>query len=265
MPWSEALHSYRRRGWVLFDADPAMERWASACRPLAEAVMRDPARADQWRCDGTWFAGVNVLMNDADGAMPRHGLPALSGRAVDFVGEALGFGELVWDRAQISIVMPGYPRRGEEETEAAARYRRNRCAAHVDGLVRSMPERRRRIAETHGFLLGIPLDHARDGGLVVWEGSHEVMRAAFREALRGVPGAEWRDRDVTDAYVAARRICFERCRTAVLAPGPGAAYVVHPLALHGVAPWASEAAEPRTVAYFRPDTLGGDIARWLAA
>ena len=263
---SDHLRRYREDGWTVFDHDPAVEAWGRAVVPLARAMLDDPDQAHWYRCDGTWFAGVNALPNDASGAVsPR--VPAVSGAAVDFVRGALGAGDVAWDRAQVSVVFPGYPKHGVEDTEASYRYRLNRYAAHVDGLERTMPERRRKLSETHSFLLGLPLGDAGEdeGAFVVWRGSHEVMRAAFRVALAGVDPADWFTVDVTDAYVEARRRCFEICEPVRIAPGLGSAYVMHPLALHGVAPWTSARTEPRMIAYFRPDAFAGDPVRWLDA
>jgi hypothetical protein len=130
-----------------------------------------------------------------------------------------------------------------------------------------MPGRRRKLSETHGFLLGIPLrdSTAKEGAFVIWDGSHEVMRAAFKAAYHGVDPKNWRDLDITDAYTEARRHVFDTCTPVELAPGLGSAYVMHPLALHGVAPWRAEGGAPRAVAYFRPDPFGGDPMRWLSA
>jgi len=260
----DPLGRYREDGWTVFPRDPALTEWATACAPLARGMLADPALAGQYRCDGTWFAGVNVLANEADGAVPGQ-VPPLSGAAVDFTRGALGTGPFDWDRGQISVVFPGYPRHGAEDTEASFRYRRDRCAAHVDGLERAMPSRRRRLSETHGFLLGIPLGDAGtdEGAFVVWRGSHRIMRRAFAGALAGHDPATWFDVDITEAYVAARRRCFETCEPVRVAPGIGAAYVMHPLALHGVAPWGAASARPRMVAYFRPDAFAGDPVRWL--
>lgn len=262
----DRLAAFREKGWVVFDEDLAIAAWARACAPLAEPLARDPAHAQWLRCDGTWFAGVHALPNGPDGSFPEAGVSPLSGAAVDFVRETLGHGAFDWDHAQVSIVWPGYPRLGAEETEAAWRYRSKRCAAHVDGLERS-PERRRKLSETHGFLLGIPLSDAgvEEGVFVVWEGSHEIMRRAFREAFNGLPPDRWREIDVTDIYTATRAHCFETCKKIEIAPGLGASYVIHPLALHGVAPWRAGDGPPRAVAYFRPDTFGGDPEQWLEA
>ncbi|MEM8752922.1 MAG: hypothetical protein AAGF90_08105, partial [Pseudomonadota bacterium] len=113
--------------------------------------------------------------------------------------------------------------------------------------------------------LGLPLNEAPAGAapLVVWEGSHEVMRAALREAFGDAPPEAWPEIDVTDAYQAARRRCFETLRRVEVPARPGEAYLIHRLALHGVAPWAAEAGPGRrAVAYFRPDPFPDAPPGW---
>ena len=99
--------------------------------------------------------------------------------------------------------------------------------------------------------------------MVVWEGSHEIMRARLLAALEGIGEADWLQSDLTAAYMAARREAFEHCRRVELPARPGEAYVLHRLCLHGVAPWRKGEA-PRMVAYFRPGMPGGAGA-WLRA
>ena len=98
--------------------------------------------------------------------------------------------------------------------------------------------------------------------LVVWEGSHHLMRAAFARVFAGVDPARWGDIDVTDAYQSARREVFATCRRVAVHARPGEAYVIHRLALHGVAPWAAPDGPPRIIAYFRPELAR--IADWLS-
>ncbi len=90
------------------------------------------------------------------------------------------------------------------------------------------------------------------------------MRRALRARLQGVAPRRWAAEDVTDAYVEARRECFERCRRVPVPARPGEAYLIHRLALHGVAPWDGEAGGERMIAYFRPDAFpGADPDWWL--
>lgn len=229
---------------------------------MADRVVADPANTHWLRHGGTWFAGVNVLENAADGSI---GDAPLEGPAMDALRKT-GQWPYEWDRAQVSILYPGYPRQDPGEPPAAARYRRNRDAAHVDGLLPIGPDRRRMLREPHGFVLGLPLSKASPDAspMVVWEGSHRIMRAAFAPLLQAHPPGRWPQIDLTEAYHAARRICFENCPRRVVTAPVGGAYLVHRLALHGVAPWAEGAtADPagRMIAYFRPEIA---MASWLA-
>ncbi|WP_424974418.1 hypothetical protein [Dinoroseobacter sp. S124A] len=253
------------RGWQVFPPEPAVADWLTHIRPLALSLAADPALRAAWlRHGGTWFAGVNLLPNDGAGRLG--GGPPLAGRALD-VAQNLA-GELPLDRAQISVTYPGYPRRDPAESEAAHGFRLRRDAAHLDGLLPVGPERRRFIAEPAAFVLGYPLTEADPGAspLVVWEGSHHVLRPALRRVMATLPPAEWRTRDVTEVYAAARREVFARCRRVPVHAPPGSAILLHRLTLHGVAPWQDGAqADPagRAIAYFRPDLPGGAEA-WLA-
>ncbi|MFO1090737.1 MAG: hypothetical protein U1E46_14295 [Hyphomicrobiales bacterium] len=253
-----------RTGWAAFPHDPTLAAWVATALPVARAAIAAPENAKWFRYGGTWFAGVNASPNDARGAMP--GGPPLGGVAVDFIRSVLSLSAFDWDRAQISVCYPGYPQPMEGESEATFQYRVKRDAAHVDGVQRVGPERRRFAREYHGFLLGVPLAPVEPGSspFVVWEGSHEIVRAALGAALNPYPPETWGEIDVTDAYHAARRRCFDICPRVEVSVEPGASYLVHRLALHGMAPWraSSANAEGRIVAYFRPDCLAPDD--WLA-
>ena len=113
---------------------------------------------------------------------------ARCGAAVRFA-ETLAGGPFVWDRAQVSVCWPGYPQRGDGEGDASFAYRRNRDAAHVDGLLPVGPERRRFLREHHRFILGLPVGPADAAAspFVVWEGSHRIARTAFVDAYGSLP------------------------------------------------------------------------------
>lgn len=253
------MDEFFSRGWVKFPFDPAVAAWAAHAD---EAALEAEAAPDpQWlRCGGTWFVGVNALANDGDGRLP--GGPPLAGAAF-IAARALSPAPL--DRAQASVCYAGYPRQGAEESAAAFRYRIDQDAAHVDGLHRIMPGRRRMLKETHAYILGLPLNDAPPGAapFTVWEGSHEAMRAAFRAALAGVPPSRWGEVDLTETYQNARRRCFETMRRVEIAARPGEAYLIHRLALHGVARWSAAGPGRRAIAYFRPDP--GVAQDWLDA
>lgn len=241
-------------GWQRIGPDQRLAAWAAAALPVAKAVLA--ASEEAWRCGGTWFVGVDALPNDAGGAV---GGVAFPWAALPLVPAAL-------HGAQLSVIRPGYPQPSPTESPAAFRYRRDRDAAHLDGLLAIGPEKRRMVKEPHGWILGLPLNEtAPDASpLVVWEGSHEVMRAGLLAAFAGHPPESWGNVDITDAYQAARSRVFETCRRVLLPARPGEATLLHRLCLHGVAPWAGAASAPdagRIIAYFRPQMA--TVAEWI--
>jgi ectoine hydroxylase-related dioxygenase (phytanoyl-CoA dioxygenase family) len=167
-----------------------------------------------------------------------------------------------WHRAQLSIVYPGYPRRDPEESTANHRFRRDRHAAHVDGLLPLGPARRRYLKEPHAFILGLPLNDTRAAPLMVYPGSHEIMGAAFAALAEADDPTEV---DVTEFYQATRREVFARITPRPVHARPGEAILLHRHLLHGVAARADGDEAPpegRMVAYFRPLT---SARRWLGS
>ncbi|MCR9127736.1 MAG: hypothetical protein NXH82_16680 [Rhodobacteraceae bacterium] len=256
---------YDTRGWARFAADPRLAPWVRAARGQGLAALADPALARWYQCERTWFVGVDALDNDGAGAVA-----GVAPRAAAIDALVARYGQFpALHRAQLSVVFPGYPRPREGESAAAFGYRRDRDAAHVDGVMGSGSPKRRRMRETHAWILGLPLNAVDPDAapLVAWEGSHRIIADALRAAVRGYDPACWGDIDVTEAYHAARRRVFETCRRVALAAVPGEAIVLHRHTLHGVAPWAApdtaDAPEKgRMIAYFRPPHPGG-VAEWL--
>ncbi|MGV8988393.1 MAG: hypothetical protein ACOH2H_19150 [Cypionkella sp.] len=232
-------------GWRHIGPTPAIADWARAALPAALAALK--ASDEPLRCGGTWAVGLDLLPNDAAGRVG----------GVDLPWGDLGLAPVCLHKAQISAVFPGYPQPSTEESASAFAFRRNRDAAHLDGLLPVGPDRQRMVKEPHRWILGLPLNacDATAAPLVVWEGSPEILRAALQEALAPHPPKTWGDVDLTAAYTAARRRIFETCRRVELPVTPGEATLLHRLTLHGVAPWGEAAKAPsegRIIAYFRP-------------
>jgi len=173
-----------------------------------------------------------------------------------------------YHKAQLSVIFPGYPKPRAGDSEAAFEYRLKRDAAHVDGLLPIGTKKRRYLIEAHGIILGIPLNNTHSGAspIVVWEGSHLIMKKEFSNLLSKVPPSSWKDIDLTDTYKKARRNCFENCKRKVIESPVGTGYALHPLLLHGMAPWVSPSkgveSSNRQVAYFRP--LLNNVQDWLS-
>lgn len=252
------------KGWALFPPEAKVAAWAEEARAVALRHIRDPEAQAKWlQCEGTWFVGVDTLPNGPDGAVGQAG--PLSGAA--FRAACDLYGVLPLHRGQVSVIYPGYPRPRAGENEAAARYRLKRDAAHVDGLLPVGPARQRMLMERHAYILGLPLTpcNATASPMVVWEGSHRIMRDMFAEALEAHPESDWGGIDLTARYQAARREVFETCQRVEIAAQPGEAYLLHRHALHGVAPWGKDAKAPpegRMIAYFRPELPAG-TCDWL--
>lgn len=260
-PITEAFYT---KGWVTLPQDPMLIDWLSHVTPVAKTIVTEPQNAHWLRCDNTWFVGVNSLPNDPTGAVAGSG--PLRGQAIDLLAQ-LNLPQDQFDPAQLSVIYPGYPKPHAGESPAATRFRRDRDATHVDGLLPIGPERRRMLREPHAFVLGLPMTRTDPGAspLVVWEGSHQIIRAALKTRLDAIPPQDWPNTDLTEAYTAARREAFATCQRITVHANPGEAYLVHRLALHGVAPWQTGANAPpegRMIAYFRPE-LSGAITDWL--
>jgi hypothetical protein len=245
---------------MVFDADPRVARWAAAALPVACAITADPGQQARWLRHGrTWFVGVDALPNGPDGAIG--GVP-LDGPWAGMIPD------LPLHPAQLSVIHPGYPGRDPADTDAAHRFRRDRDAAHLDGLIAEGPDKQRHLRAPHAWVLGIPLtDCSPDASpLVVWDGSHHLIRAAFATAFAGLAPHRWGDLDVTKAYQTIRAQVFATCARRALPVRPGQAVLLHRHLIHGVAPWAPGAGAPeqgRMVAYFRP--LSASVQDWLSA
>jgi hypothetical protein len=242
-------------GFRVFDPDPDVRRWAQAALFAARIVSTDPTvRAANLRHGGTWFVGVDALPNAADGSID--GVP-LAGNWRNHVSAPSR-----WHPAQLSVVYPGYPLQDAGETDANHRYRINRYAAHVDGLLPQGPDRRRFLKEPHAFILGLPLNASTAAPLVVWPDSHRIMGQAFAGLRKA---ADPTQEDITEVYQNARRQVFEEIEPQSVVAGPGQVILLHRHLLHGVHPWVECAQSPqegRIIAYFRPQFTA---IEWLSA
>ncbi len=230
-------------GYDLRPVDPAVTAWAQAAYRIAQNIDTSERRHGD-----TWFVGVDALCNDADGSILDVPMP---------------FADMAphWHSAQISIVYPGYPKQDRDETDAAHRFRHDRDAAHMDGLLPEGPQRRRHLREPHGFIIGMALNDVAASPLVVWPGSHAIMKNAFRAAFEGLSPEAIGDMDVTDVYQTARRTVFQTCPRIEVPTRVGEAVILDRHLIHGVAPWSGPAhPEGRMIAYFRPIASYAD---WL--
>jgi len=253
-----------QHGWCRFPFDQDLADWAGQSLSAARNTVDAPENDEWLRCGGTWSVGVNALPNDENGAVEPG--PPLQGPAVEFIRQTLGIERIPWERGQVSVCRPGYPKPMARESAAAFRFRRDRDAAHIDGLLPEGPDRRRHLRERHAFILGIPMvEFSPDASpFVIWAGSHALVRKTLIERFGDLPAESWGDVDVTETYHALRREIFETCDRVVVAARPGECYVVHRMSLHGIAPWGDSASatdDGRMICYFRPEF--GDPRDWL--
>ena len=91
------------------------------------------------------------------------------------------------------------------------------------------------------------------------------MKNYFSAVLGNYEPTEWNKVDLTEFYKTARRICFEKCARGIVHAKPGESYLIHRLALHGIAPWRHTGTMPpegRMICYFRPHLQ--EISDWLS-
>lgn len=264
MPQNLFSKKLDEHGWIKIAEDPQMYEWVYHVHKQACKITNCPAYKKAWlRHVNTWFAGVDVLENDAKGAFKSIAL----GHNVLHAISCLGYENLPLNKGQISATYPGYPQNDGSETDKAFAYRCNRFAAHIDGIIPVGAQKRRFLKEPHAYILGIPLTHTDENAapLIVWKGSVRIMRQYFRKAFVQIPLDDWDRFDITEIYHAARRECFEKCKPIAVHTHPGGAYILHRLALHGIGLWKKGAKAPkegRIIAYFRPFLQ--KMPEWLA-
>ena len=119
--FGEQRDSFFERGWCRFPFEQSVLDWVETALPYARSAVEAPENDVWFRCGRTWFVGVNALPNAPDTSVG--GTPPLGGAVRGFIDEVLGCGGLAWDKAQVSVCYPGYPKPYDGETEAAHRFR----------------------------------------------------------------------------------------------------------------------------------------------
>ena len=243
---------FDRDGCLRFDATQSSLAWARAARSAAITVSQHPAtQAANLRHGRTWFVGVDALPTSRTGE--------IGGVELNGPWDAYLPSTKPLHPAQLSIIYPGYPQRDATQSDANHRYRVERFAAHMDGLLPT-PGQRRAASEFHAYVLGIGLGGCTAAPTMYWPGSHHILGYAMREAIGdGDP----QDFDVTEAYHAARKEVFAKIAPVALPCAFGASFLLHRFTLHGTAPWgdAPSVEEGRMIAFFRPEFT--DTTDWL--
>ena len=260
--------AFHARGWVRLGWDRPDGGLGGKAASGPTMALTQASEGAEFRCDGAWFPGDQYRWPTAQTAARRSlGVPPLGGAPLRFLAEALGFAGLAFDRAQLSVCFPGYPRQGARGDRGRLRLSLAsatppmstgcgaRCRARADG------GSRRPTASSSACRWWRPIRpraRSRSG-----RARTRSCAAPSREAFAGAPPERWREIDVTEAYQEARQRCFETCARVPLPARRGESTIVHRLALHGVAPWTAPAnAPPRAIAYFRPDPFPGAAPDW---
>ena len=250
------------------DNDIENYRWIEATKEnIRYKFWQKEYEDSEFRSGSTWFAGINFLDNEARGDV--NGV-SFSPRLWSQIIGNFGVGINYWDTAQVSICWEGYPKKDPAETEKAFKYRLEKYASHVDGLIPIGSARRRFAKEFHAFILGIPIINSgvNSAPLMVWEGSHKIFRTMFRKVYSGLSESEISDLDVTDIYQKYRRKAFSTCPVRKVFSNNNQPYILDRHLLHGVGPWNAGICDPlllhrdnlfrldpmfgRIVVYFRP-------------
>ncbi len=253
-----------QNSWAVCEPDKRMLTWIRNAKNTAQQKLKvDGFDKTQLRCGGTWFVGANFLDNDSFGTLNK---VRLEGMAIEAILERYGRLFCEWDRAQISICYPGYPKPSKQETAAAFSFRKNSFGAHVDGILPIGNPKRRYAKEYHAFIFGIPLEDYNQfaAPVVVWEGSHRIIRTFLSRVLLQNGVEKWKNLDITQIYAEARKEALSKCKKKIIHVPLGGCYVLHRLAVHGIMPWkkrGNSEAESRMVAYFRP--ILKDSQFWL--
>ena len=124
----QLLYDYSTKGWVALPFSRGLFHWANTVNNHVNQKLKLMGEAEKdVRCGGTWFPGVNFLDNDPHGNVDGYNFPSDRTELIKKLEPAFsGF----YDRAQISICYPGYPKRMVEESISAFNYRREKFAAH---------------------------------------------------------------------------------------------------------------------------------------
>ena len=246
---------FNEMGWGVFDKEVPILNWARQARKnVCERLLLKDFEADQLRCGGTWFVGVNFLNNDKFGGLNK---VAFKGQSVQAITQRYGTMFQTWDQAQISICYKGYPQPTVGDTPNSFKYRKNRFNAHVDGILPIGFAKHRYAREYHAFILGVPLVDYNEfaAPAMVWEGSHKIMRDCLSKQLIELKAGLWKNENITNIYNEARQEVFLKCKPQIITVPVGGSYLIHRLALHGVMPWSENGKSGdggRMIAYFRP-------------
>ena len=259
--------NFKKKGWSFLTKGPRYSDWLEAAlNNILNNFQVSSIDKNQLRSGQTWFVGMNFLKNTSDGSLGKISFDQV---LLSQIEQKFGVSVDYWDRGQVSINWEGYPKKDIFETDLSYRYRLKYFASHVDGLIPVGVKKRRYLKEPHAFVLGLPVlnNFIHSAPLVVWEGSHLIIRSMFNSIFREVEDTELENIDVTDFYKDARRQIFSSCTPRRIFSTDFQPYILDRHLLHGVAPWISskksqtntdwksvklDPLDGRIIIYFRP-------------
>ncbi len=254
-------------GWCFLNTDNDHYDWINeAKKQIKFKFSQNLIKDKDFRSGSTWFVGTNFLDNNSQGKI---GNRQLSKKIIDNISNYFGTKIQYWDKGQVSICWPGYPKKDTLESEKSFNFRIKRFASHIDGIIPLGLQKRRFAKEYHAFILGLPImnNFKNNASLVVWEGSHKIFRNFFRNIYDGVSSNKISDTDITELYNECRNKVFTKCNVKKIVPNFKQPYLLDRHLLHGIDQWkdpnsgsyaiknkhlVNNLSNGRIVVYFRP-------------
>ena len=254
-------------GWCFLNTDNDHYDWINEAKKQIKFKFSQNVIKDQdLRSGSTWFVGTNFLDNNSQGKI---GARQFSKKIINNISSYFGTKIQYWDKGQVSICWPGYPKKDTLESEKSFNFRIKRFASHIDGIIPLGSKKRRFAKEYHAFILGLPImnNFKNNASLVVWEGSHKIFRNFFRNIYEGVSSNKISHIDITELYNECRNKVFTKCNVKKIVPNFKQPYLLDRHLLHGIDQWKDQnfgsyvikhknsvnnLSNGRIVVYFRP-------------
>tara|TARA_B100001057_G_scaffold375264_1_gene380039 strand:- start:276 stop:1109 length:834 start_codon:yes stop_codon:yes gene_type:complete len=257
----------KKNGWSFLNVDSIHYEWTIEAKKQLETKFHQKLfDFKNLRCGSTWFVGTNFLDNSSNGSI---GAKLMSKKIFGNILKKFGSNIKYWDKGQVSICWPGYPKKDAKETEKSFNFRIKRFASHIDGIIPFGSKKRRFAKEFHAFILGFPIQNncLECAPLVVWEGSHKIFRNFFKEIYEGVTSNKISSIDITELYNECRKKVFTNCEVKKIIPQFNQPYLLDRHILHGIHNWKEKnniklntknnrslnsISDGRVIIYFRP-------------
>ena len=256
-----------KNGWSFLNTDHIHYEWIAEAKEQLETKFHQKLYDyNDLRYGSTWFVGANFLDNSSNGNI---GTKSMSKFFFSNISKKFGPNIKYWDKAQVSICWPGYPKKDAKETKKSYDFRIKRFASHIDGIIPFGSKKRRFAKEFHAFILGFPLhNNCLDcAPLVLWEGSHKIFRNFFKEIYEGISFNKISNIDITELYNECRKKVFKNCEVKKITPQFKQPYLLDRHVLHGIDEWREKKnvkcspknhrllnslSDGRIIVYFRP-------------